>query len=571
MRGFRLTTWTFANGIVDTVAYGNAVDEFGNGPGGGIESLVSVSNSLGRQINFHTPDINGGVLFDNNLSGGDARSVSVTGYISNPTVAFSDPMGKLTTVVLDSGAAQSWTANAVPYRRPVQMFTPDHPTLPAVEYDYDTLGRISQIRDAINLQVGDHTVAGGRDPTSFYIADGWRGERDDPLGEAYAVYYDVYNHPSRYIDELGRETDQLADGLGRVLTTTYPEGDQEVFTYDGRNNPLSRTLLPKPGSAEAIAGKSLSVSVTYTEDPTHFACVTPTTCNKPLTTTSANGWVTNYTWNANGTLATVKLPGDVMGIRPETDYTYTGYTGSDLNTFQLLTAKTQYVSRSPSVVKTETDYAYDTGHKYVPLTVTVDPSGLDLVTTLAYDNQGEVTSVKGPRTDIDTTSYFTYDLDRRNLLAIGPDPDGTTSGNPRVATKKIYDDAGHLLETDRGTANTTTGSDFVLNNWIKQTYDPDFNKLVETTGTGTGGSTTTTTAVQYTYDGANRLLCTARRMNPTQYGTWPSDACTMGVPRSYGPDRNAKTIYDAAGQDATGDQGLRHQRPAGLCHPQVRT
>jgi YD repeat-containing protein len=37
-------------------------------------------------------------------------------------------------------------------------------------------------------------------------------------------------------------------------------------------------------------------------------------------------------------------------------------------------------------------------------------------------------------------------------------------------------------------------------------------------------------------------------MNPTQYGTWPSDACTLGPSGSYGPDRITKTIYDAAGQ-----------------------
>jgi len=552
-RGFRLTTWIFANGVVDTLTYGNPVDALGDGGlGVGIESLVSVANSLGRKINFTLPSGTGTqVLFDNNLSGADARSVSVTGWIGGTSVSFSDPMGKPTTVVLGGGIAQSWTQNAIPYGRPYQMFTADHPTLPAIEYDYDTLGRINQVRDAINLQIGDHTVTGGRDPTTFYIADGYRGERDDPLGEAYAVYYDPYNHPARYIDELGRETDQIADGLGRVTTTTYPEGDQEVVTYDGRNNPLSRTLIPKTGSAEKIAGETLSVSVTYNEDPTHFVCTTINTCNKPLTTVSANGWVTNYTWNSNGTLSTVKPPTTGSAGRPETDYGYTGYTANGA-TFSLLTSKVQYVSRSP-IVKTETDYAYNAGNDYVPSMVTVDPTavdptGLNLVTTLTYSAQGDVIGVKGPRADIDTTSYFTYDADRRNLLAIGPDPDGTTSGNQRVTTLKTYDDAGHLLETDRGTANTTTGNDFTLNNWVKETYDPDFNKILETTGTGTGGTATTTAATQITYDGANRVLCTARRMNPVQYGTWPSDACTLGPAGSYGPDRITETIYDPAGE-----------------------
>jgi hypothetical protein len=74
-----------------------------------------------------------------------------------------------------TGVAQSWTQNAVPYARPSQIFYSDHPTLPAIEYDYDTLGRIDQIRDAINPQIGDHTVTGGCDPTQFFIADGYRG------------------------------------------------------------------------------------------------------------------------------------------------------------------------------------------------------------------------------------------------------------------------------------------------------------------------------------------------------------------------------------------------------------
>ncbi len=204
----------------------------------------------------------------------------------------------------------------------------------------------------------------------------------------------------------------------------------------------------------------------------------------------------------------------------------------------------------PSVVKTETDFDYDSTNFYVPKTVKVDPTGLNLITTLGYNAQGDVTSVKGPRLDIDTTNYFTYDLDRRNLLAIGPDPDGTTSGNQRVATKKIYDDAGHLLETRRGTANTITGSDFLANNWVKDTYDPDFNKILETTGPddSSGNPLAATTATQFSYDGANRVLCTARRMNPVQYTTLPSDACAVGPAGNYGPDRITKAIYDAAGQ-----------------------
>src|SRR5258707_10170406 len=50
------------------------------------------------------------------------------------------------------------------------------------------------------------------------------------------------------------------------------------------------------------------------------------------------------------------------------------------------------------------------------------------------------------------------------------------------------------------------------------------------------------------YDGDNRLVCTAVRMNPAVFASEPSDGCTLGTQGSYGPDRIAKTIYDAAGQ-----------------------
>ncbi len=437
---------------------------------------------------------------------------------------------------------QSYTQNAVPWQTVNQIVTPASP-LPAIEYDYDTLGHISQIRDAINLQVGDHTVAGGRDPTQFFIANGGRGERDDPLGEGYAVYYDQWGHPSRFLDELGRETDQLADHLGRVLTTTYPEGDQEVFTYDVRNNALSRTISPKPGSAEATAGKTLHATMTYMEAPTVAQCANVATCNKAATSLSANGWTTTYNWNSNGTLASMLLPQDATTKRPETDYTYTTY-GAD--GFSLLTGETQYIARTTPVVKTTTAYAYNAANHYVPQSVTLDPSGLNLTTTLGYDAQGDVTSSRGPRTDLDPTAYtafFTYDADRRSIFAIQPDQDGA-GPHPRVATLKTYDVAGHLLETDRGTTTATDGTGFAVNNWVKTGYDADYNKVLEITGMGS----TTTTATQFGYDGANRVLCTVVRMNPVQYASLPSNACTLGPAGSFGPDRVTETIYDAAGQ-----------------------
>ncbi len=170
MRGFRLSTWTFANGVKDTAGLWRQ-DRSGGAeravPGSGIESLTSVTNSLGRTIVFDVP----GHLFDNGLTGADSRFVTMTttgGGLSPETASFTDPLGKVTMVSLNGWVTGSLTQNPIQYQTPYQIFYPDHPSLPAIQYDTDTLGRIAAVHDAINLQVGDHTVAGGRDPTQFF-------------------------------------------------------------------------------------------------------------------------------------------------------------------------------------------------------------------------------------------------------------------------------------------------------------------------------------------------------------------------------------------------------------------
>ncbi|CAL4869752.1 hypothetical protein MMA231_04044 (plasmid) [Asticcacaulis sp. MM231] len=59
---------------------------------------------------------------------------------------------------------------------------------------------------------------------------------------------------------------------------------------------------------------------------------------------------------------------------------------------------------------------------------------------------------------------------------------------------------------------------------------------------------TVTEVTQYSYDGQNRLVCTATRMNASAYASVPADACLLGITGIYGDDRISKNIYDLAGQ-----------------------
>jgi YD repeat-containing protein len=89
-------------------------------------------------------------------------------------------------------------------------------------------------------------------------------------GGAYTVYFDTDGNEVRNIDEIGREVDSAWDGRHRVVSRTFPEGDEEFFGYDLNDNVLSLVQMAKPGSGLA------NTVVTATYEPTwnHLATIT---------------------------------------------------------------------------------------------------------------------------------------------------------------------------------------------------------------------------------------------------------------------------------------------------------
>ena len=176
-QGFRLSKWTFPQGPEIDLTYGNKYDyqKFGSGTDG-FEQLVSVRNSVGREIDFAA---NGYIVtgFSNALAGLDARSVSLgdyTGYGTDGLAgSVTDPLQAKTSYAFLPAQVRSDTQRPVPHAQLFQIYTPDKPAKPNLQYNYDSEGRVKEVVDAENLQVGD------RAPWSFFLADGTRGERDD--------------------------------------------------------------------------------------------------------------------------------------------------------------------------------------------------------------------------------------------------------------------------------------------------------------------------------------------------------------------------------------------------------
>jgi hypothetical protein len=185
---------------------------------------------------------------------------------------------------------------------------------------------------------------------------------------------------------------------------------------------------------------------------------------------------------------------------------------------------------------------------------------LNLTTTFTPDSWGNVIATEDP---LSHTSNQTFDLDRRVLLAIAPDP-GTGA---RPATNTTYDANGRAIEVDKGTTNAA-GTTFTAVETTDTAFDPNGNKTQVSVLNGTQGSAALS-VTQMNYDGLNRVICTAARENAAAFTSLP-DACTQSAGGAYGPDPITKIAYDLAGQELTETRGLGTPAAQAFALPQSK-
>ena len=151
------------------------------------------------------------------------------------------------------------------------------------------------------------------------------------------------------------------------------------------------------------------------------------------------------------------------------------------------------------------------------------------------------------------TSAVRYDPVGRVTGTISADPDTIGGGNPFLAVRNTYNQAGRLTRVETGPLDSWQSQEVPPATWsntvfhpariLDTQYDAMGRKLRETVS---GGATGTIRAVtQYSYDSAGRLDCTAIRMNPADFASPPASACTQGTG---GADRITRNSYDAADQ-----------------------
>lgn len=476
--GFRMTTWSFPKGVVVSLQYG----DFGQTTWH--DYLTGVSNNLGRQLTF---GYNGSWL--SSISDG-ARTVTIASGVDG-RIVHTDPIN----------ATTKFAASVALNRHQLQqVYAADAPDgVPALAYTYDSMSRVAEARER-----PASLPTPSREPHRFFIAHGLRGERLDPLGRRFTVDFDDDKRPIRFVDELGRLTTAAYDGRGRVSAYTYPELDREETAYDGRNNPIEFVRRAKPGSEEAA-------------QPIRIAATWDSLWNKPASITDAKGGVTTFTYHPTGSAGAGEL---WTAVRPAVNG------GTPTYTFTYNSFGQPATSTDPSGLVTS--YAYDSAN-YLR-TTSVDPNGLNLVTTLTNNPLGDPVDIDGPRTDVADVSHVRYDAMRRKWLESQPDPG--TSGGKATAKRTTYDEVGRAKKVDLG---------YVLNNEFTSListeieFDAAGNKSKETTPAG---------VTEFSYDALNRLQCTAKRMNP---GLTNANACVATADGAFGPDQISWNSYNEVG------------------------
>jgi len=170
---------------------------------------------------------------------------------------------------------------------------------------------------------------------------------------------------------------------------------------------------------------------------------------------------------------------------------------------------------------------------------------LTATTVTTYDAVGNLFTVQSPLGAAQTVRYR-YDAGRQLVGVVGPDPDGAGPLlNPAIRITYNLDGQPTLVE--RGTVMSQSDPDWA--NFVSlEQQATSYDTVARKTQTSFASGGVTQSLVQYGYDNANRLTCTAVRMNTATFGSLPASACTLGTTGSNGPDLITANTYDAADQ-----------------------
>ncbi len=408
----------------------------------------------------------------------------------------------------------------------------------------------------------------------------------NPSGNISYGYNDsTNNHLLTDIDEGQGAYTNTYDTYGRVIWQTHGTGAIE-FAYTIPSSATTITTYIADNSGNLLNAQGRTVNF---DSNGALIMATDTFGNVTTYTRDANSWITQEGyWENTGTVSTPNLvlttamsytydtkgnmlsKTEALGTAQQKTTTYTYHP-----TFSFVTSETVTSVVDPSQNKVITKNYDNTNGNLLSVAETGllgNGTPYSYTTTYGYDGLGHVTSISGPRTDVDEVTTYTYDPVTYYRTSMTQPIVGTTTysnfdplGNPQTVTDPngnsttyTYDATGRVLTVKApgdsnptqlfyvsggcsscggGTAlnidhitlpsgntiwytydamgNLATIKDS-LNNSINYTYDSAGNKLTEQINDASGALQK---SLSYQYDALNRLYQT---VNPdttyTQYG-----------------------------------------------------
>ena len=430
-----------------------------------------------------------------------------------------------------------------------------YPSGLSVTYSQNSSGQVTSVTNGTGTWGYSYVTSGTTETTTV----------TDPLSHQRIVTSDLtLQRVTSDQDALGNKTSYSYDSLARLQQATDPEGNYTHYTYDARGNVTQTLQAAKPGSGLA------NVITSAAFDPT---CGSPVKCNEPNSTTDANGKSSYYTYSTvHGGFLTKILPPAPNGISPTFAYSYAqiqAYVMNSTNTARVPagllwepTGTTTCATSAAMIAATMTSasltcaagasdlitttISYAGSYNALPTSVTTTgANGFSSTTTAAYDNVGNVLSIQGPLGANQTTRYR-YDAARQKVGVVGPDPDGSGPLKNR-AVRFTYSPDGLPTLVERGTVPSQSDSDWPSFATLAQeaiAYDALDRAATKSYATAPGGAPTIWSLKQFSYDNANRLTCSAVRMNQAAFSSLPASACTLGTQGADGPDRITSYGYD---------------------------
>jgi len=464
-RGVRFATWAYdADGRAVLSQHAGGVDRVTVAYGA--QGSAAVTNALGHEQRYTFSRRNG------KLKPGTVEGAPCTGFVGGTETFFYDSNGNLSSVTDRAGQARGFTHNnrGLETKRttrdgvvvntqwdlilafPVKITEPTRIT----EYGYDTRRRVQTVKvserssgkariwtlsyhpDAAGVPGQLASIDGPRtdvsDVTQFgYDSAGNLTRITNALGHVTQLLgYDAHGRPGQVIDANGVTRTLTYDLLGRLISSTGPEGTT-TYTLDATGL-LTGVQLPN------------GVALTYEYDDAQrlVAVVDAQGNRRELTLNDLGGaveeklldpaglpkWLEQRTFNEIGWLTAI------------TD------AKSNTSTFGYDVVANLVSEKDP--LNQENVYGYDGFHRR---TLVQDPLGN--AAQITYEDTGDIYRVRDPR---GRSTYYTYNGFGEVTLVRSPDTG---------ATAYTYDEAGNVATSKNAKGQVTTYSYDALNRLVR--------------------------------------------------------------------------------------------------------